>query len=161
MRHSNLAVWHVLAIASILQAACQPEPQKGGLRPAPQVPPPPPGPLFVVTEADLGTLDENRIGRVGFPGRPQLLERVELELPQDHPMAQQGGVLILEIIIGVSGRIVKARVLRGPETPELRANLVRCLRDWRFTPAMYQGEAWAVSKNVTFNFWPPGKRVSG
>jgi hypothetical protein len=109
----------------------------------------PASPWFDVHPADAAALDESRIGRVGFPGtRPWRLSGAELELPPGHPLAA-GGVLIVETVVAPSGRIAKARLLRGDAHPALRARLVDCLRTWTFAPATYQGEAWAVGWNVT------------
>jgi hypothetical protein len=69
--------------------------------------------------------------------------------------------MLLAAIIGPSGLIAKARVVRGIETPALRSRLVECLRGWRFEPATYRGERWAVEWHLTLNFWPPSKGVSG
>ena len=116
---------------------------------------------FPVHVAEAAALDERRIGRVGFPGsKPELLRRVPLRAPAMHPLAKLGGVLIVETVVSSTGSVAKARVLAGIETPELRENLVRCLQGWRFAPAMYQGEAWAVDWNLTFRFWPPGQELS-
>ncbi|KAB2969700.1 MAG: TonB family protein [Thermoanaerobaculia bacterium] len=115
----------------------------------------PEGQWFVVNEAEMASLDEDRIGRIGFPGtRPRLLRRSELKVPPGHPLARQGGVLVLETVIGPSGNIVQARMLRGLETPELRASLLRCLRAWKFAPAMYRGEPWPVAWTLTLSVRP-------
>lgn len=109
----------------------------------------PASPWFDVHPADAAALDESRIGRVGFPGtRPRRLGGAELELPPGHPLAA-GGVLIVETVVAPTGRIAKARLLRGDTHPALRARLVECLRTWTFAPAVYQGEAWAVGWNIT------------
>lgn len=108
---------------------------------------------FAVDEVELSTLDEERIGQVGFPP-PTLLTRHELEIPPGHPIASDGGVIFVEAIVGAGGRIAKARLLRGGEWPELRESLVRCLRQWEYRPAVYQGEASAVTQYVAFSFRP-------
>lgn len=121
----------------------------------------PEGQWFVVSAAETASLNEDRIGRIGFPGtRPRLLRRSELQVPSGHPLARQGGVVVLETVIGPSGDIVRARVLRGLETPELRASLLRCLRAWKFAPAMYQGEPWAVGWTLTLSVRPPDEGAS-
>lgn len=108
---------------------------------------------FAVDEVELSTLDEERIGQVGFPP-PALLTRHELEIPPGHPITSHGAVIVLEAIVGVGGRIAKARLLRGGERPELRESLVRCLRQWEYRPAVYQGEASAVTQVIIFNIRP-------
>lgn len=104
-----------------------------------------PGEWFVVSESALATVDEARIGRIGFPGTPpRIVRRGRLEVPAGHPLAREGGVVIVTTVVAPNGRIARARVVRGVETPQLRASLVRCLRDYEFEPAMYEGEGWAV-----------------
>jgi len=131
-------------------------------RPAPrheaEPPPVPPSSLigkwFVVTPGDVATLDEDRIGRVGFPGRPVLLRRREIEVPDDSEVARTGAVFVVEAIVGTSGNIVKACLRKGPEVPGLEEELVRCLRGWKFRPAFYKGEPWAVDWSLTLAVRP-------
>lgn len=136
-------------------AACQrPAPRESG----PQAP----GEWFVVSESTLATVDEARIGRIGFPGTPpRTVRRGRLEAPDGHPLAREGGVVIVTSVVAPNGRIARARVVRGVETPELRANLVRCLRDYEFEPAMYEGEGWAVEYSLSLRVRPPGTPGTG
>lgn len=135
---ARTAVCAALLLLTGVVAACQ--------RTAPRdYVPQAPGEWFVVNESALATVDEARIGRIGFPGTPpRLVQRGRLEVPDGHPPAREGGLVIVTAVVAPTGEIARARVVRGVETPGLRANLLRCLRDYEWEPAMYKGEAWAV-----------------
>lgn len=154
MKFKPLVSSLALALLATTSSGCGTEPRRSQAE-APSRSHREPGPWLPVHEAELPTLDENRIGRVGFPGRPQLVERSELALPPDHPLSKRGGTIIVEAIIGTSGNIVKARVIAGPDDAEVRANVVQCLRSWKFTPATYEGEPWAVGMYLSLNVPAP------
>jgi len=143
----------LLALLAATALGCSDPPPRPPIRAAETPVKAVPSEWFAVDEAEFSTLDEERIGQIGFPP-PTLLARHELEIPPGHPFAASGGVVFVEAIVGAGGRIAKARLLRGGEWPELRENLVRCLRQWEYRPAVYQGEASAVTQVIIFNIRP-------
>jgi protein TonB len=64
--------------------------------------------------------------------------------------ARQQGVVILETIIDVDGNVTTVRVLRG--YPLLDESAVEAVRQWRFTPALLNGQPIPVVMTVTVNF---------
>jgi protein TonB len=73
--------------------------------------------------------------------------------PRYPPVAQSArieGVVILETVIDVQGRVESARVLRS--VPLLDQAALDAVRQWRFTPARLNGEAVPVVMTVTVNF---------
>jgi TonB family protein len=91
--------------------------------------------------------DDPRIGRVGFAGTPPvLLKRVEPSTGRIRTGVH--GVVILEIINDPQGVPCSDEVLRSlrPDADEAAVNAVK---QWRFTPAKLNGDAWPVAANVT------------
>lgn len=115
----------------------------------------PPGPWFVVDEAALALVDEERVGKVGFPGRLQLLQRADLEPPVDHPIRRSGGVVIVHTEIAPNGRIARARLVRASPFQTLEPALVSCLRQWEFEPIRYRDEPWSVRYTISLAVHPP------
>lgn len=64
--------------------------------------------------------------------------------------AHKEGVVILEAVLDVQGRVESVRVLRS--IPLLDQAAVDAVRQWRFTPALLNGEAVPVVMTVTVNF---------
>ena len=64
--------------------------------------------------------------------------------------AQVQGVVILEAVLDASGRVESVRVLRS--IPLLDQEAVEAVRQWRFTPALLNGEPVPVVMTVTVNF---------
>jgi TonB family protein len=106
---------------------------------------------FVVNQAELRSIEGVPIGAVCFNGSPPKPVATRLlELPDTHPFRRGGGVVVVHTVINAKGLVVKAQILRGPETPELREAVVRCLREWRYEPARDRhGAPWAVHFMVT------------
>ncbi len=69
------------------------------------------------------------------------------------PVAQAArvqGVVILEAIIGTTGRVTEVRVLRS--VPLLDDAALDAVRQWRYTPPLLNGTPVAVIVTVTVNF---------
>jgi protein TonB len=64
--------------------------------------------------------------------------------------ARVQGVVILEAVLDVQGRVQSVRVLRS--IPLLDQAAVEAVQQWRFTPALLNGEAVPVVMTVTVNF---------
>jgi len=64
--------------------------------------------------------------------------------------AHQEGVVILETIIDVGGRVETVRALRG--YPLLDQAAIDAVRQWRFTPALLNGQPVPVVMTVTVHF---------
>jgi protein TonB len=60
------------------------------------------------------------------------------------------GVVILEAVLDDQGRVESVRVLRS--IPLLDQAAVDAVRQWRFTPALLNGQAVPVVMTVTVNF---------
>jgi TonB family protein len=90
--------------------------------------------------------------RVG-PGvtEPIELTRVKPQLVQNKSLST--GVIILEGIITVDGKVERVRVLR-PVSPEADEAAVEAVRQWRYRPATYQGRPVPVYLTVTVNLCP-------
>ena len=64
--------------------------------------------------------------------------------------ARVEGVVILEAVIDVQGRVESARILRS--IPLLDQAALDAVRQWRFTAARLNGDAVPVVMTVTVNF---------
>ena len=64
--------------------------------------------------------------------------------------AKISGIVILEVEIGVEGRVQEARVLRS--IPELDDAALEAVRQWEYTPRRVDGEPMPVKMSVTIQF---------
>ena len=70
--------------------------------------------------------------------------------PAEALAARIQGVVILEAVIGVDGRVNDARVLRS--IPLLDQAAVDAVRQWEYTPTLLNGVPTPVIMTVTVNF---------
>ncbi|MEK6630650.1 MAG: energy transducer TonB, partial [Acidobacteriota bacterium] len=70
--------------------------------------------------------------------------------PVDATQARIQGVVIIEVLVGESGKVQDARVLRS--IPLLDQAALDAVRQWVFTPTLLNGSAVAVIMTVTVNF---------
>ena len=82
--------------------------------------------------------------------RPRKIVDVAPEYPALARAARQQGVVILETIIDVRGNVESVRVLRG--YPLLDDAAIAAVKQWRFTPALLNGQPVPVVMTVTVNF---------
>lgn len=86
-------------------------------------------------------------------GKVQVPRKISGDPPGYPPIAQSArvqGVVILEAIIGVDGRVEQLRVLRS--IPLLDAAAIEAVRQWQYTPTLLNGVAVPVIMTVTVNF---------
>jgi protein TonB len=81
---------------------------------------------------------------------PRKIVDVKPLYPSLAQVARQEGVVILETIIDTRGNVETVRVLRG--YPLLDQPAVDAVRQWRFTPALLNGQPIPVVMTVTVNF---------
>jgi hypothetical protein len=109
-----------------------------------------PGAWFVVDRQADAAMAGLTTWAVGFPGQlPHLLQRGELKLPPGHPLNRVPYTFVVELTLAPTGRIARARILRGLDTATLRAAFADDLKDWLYTPAMLDGKAVSVYQVVT------------
>lgn len=87
---------------------------------------------------------------------PREIKRVEPTLPEAVRKAVQG-VCILEVLINEEGEIESVCVLRGLR-PDVDAEIVKAVRQWRFAPAISRGKAVPVVMTITDTIPPKGPR---
>ena len=101
-------------------------------------PPPPPPPVQVPIPLHSGIKAPRKIVDVA-PVYPALAQQV-----------RKDGIVILETVIDANGGVESVRVLRS--VPLLDQAAVDAVKQWRFTPAMLNGQAVPVVMTVTVNF---------
>lgn len=87
----------------------------------------------------------------GDVSAPVIVERVEPEYPETARRVHMEGVVILEAVITVAGRVEQVRVLKTAN-PLLDAAAERAVRQWRYRPATLNGRAVNVYLTVTVTF---------
>ena len=112
------------------------------------LPPPPPPPL---PPAPMAERPPVRIG--GEVTAPALLERVEPTYPPLALRAKMTGIVILEAVVGLEGRVEEVRVLRS--MPFLDAAAVAAVSQWRYSPLLLNGQPERFVLTVTLNFSLP------
>ncbi|HCE03424.1 MAG TPA: energy transducer TonB, partial [Acidobacteria bacterium] len=110
----------------------------GGLLAAPPPPPPPPPP----------PTEPVRVG--GNVSPPTKTKDVAPIYPAVAQSARVSGVVILEAVIGVDGRVTDVKVLR--EVALLSDAAIAAVRQWEYTPTMLNGSPVPVIMTVTVNF---------
>ena len=101
-------------------------------------PPPPPPPVQAPQRLHSGIVAPRKVVDVA-PVYPAYAQQ-----------ARKEGVVILETVIDANGGVESVRVLRS--VPLLDQAAVEAVRQWRFTPAMLNGQAVPVVMTVTVNF---------
>ncbi len=86
---------------------------------------------------------------------PRKIVDVSPAYPAVARSARVEGVVILEAVIDAQGRVESVRVLRS--IPTLEQVAVDAVRQWRFTPALLNGEPVPVVMTVTVNFMLQGR----
>ena len=84
---------------------------------------------------------------------PQKVKDVPPVYPDEARRAGVHGMVILEVVIGVDGRVTDARVLRT--IPLLEAAAVNAVKQWVYEPTLVDGQAVPVSVTVTVVFPHP------
>jgi protein TonB len=125
----------------------------------------PPGePSGGVSEFDIGNrgpvplvADVPVLPQMSSPVRPGGVVKTPIKVrhvPPVYPaIAQQArvdGVVIIEAVVGVDGRVVEAHVLRSK--PLLDEAALSAVRQWEFTPTTLNGVPVPVIMTVTVNF---------
>jgi protein TonB len=64
--------------------------------------------------------------------------------------AKVTGIVVIETVIGVNGRVAEARVIRS--VPLLDQAALDAVRQWEFVPTMIDGVPTPVIMSVTLNF---------
>jgi TonB family protein len=84
---------------------------------------------------------------------PMLISRTAPKYPPEARKARAGGIVIVEVIIDKTGRVVAARILKALPFG-LSEAAVEAVKQWRFKPATVRGKAIDVFFNLTVNFRP-------
>jgi protein TonB len=110
----------------------------------PPTPPPPPPPGWPANAVRVG----------GNLKQPLKTKHVAPIYPPIAQSANVQGVVILEVVIGVDGKVQDARVLRS--IPLLDQAAVDAVRQWEFTPTLLNGTPVPVIMTVTVQFTTGG-----
>ena len=81
---------------------------------------------------------------------PRLLKQTRPVYPQEAFIKKIEGVVTLEIVIGVDGKVGRARVLRS--IPQLDAAAIQTVRQWVFSPAIKGGRPVATIAQAPVSF---------
>ncbi len=81
---------------------------------------------------------------------PRLLKMTRPVYPQEAFIKKIEGVVTLEIVIGIDGKVGRARVLRS--IPQLDNAAIQTVRQWVFSPAIKGGRPVATIANAPVSF---------
>ena len=95
-----------------------------------------------------GGLQPVRVG--GQIKAPTQIRKVQPSYPLEAQAAKVQGIVILEAIIGVDGRVTDARVLRS--VPLLDQAAVDAVKQWEYTPTLLNGVPTPIIMTVTVTF---------
>ncbi len=98
-------------------------------------------------------VDTNGVRRVRVGGNVatgNLVRQSPPVYPTDAKDARIQGMVVLETVIGIDGKVLDAKPLSGP--PELLQAAVDSVKTWRYKPVVMNGAAMEVVTTVTVNF---------
>ena len=81
---------------------------------------------------------------------PTQIKKVQPVYPAEAQAAKVQGIVIMEAIIGVDGRVTDVKVLRS--VPLLDQAAADAVRQWEYTPTLLNGAPVAVIMTVTVTF---------
>lgn len=81
---------------------------------------------------------------------PRLLKQTRPVYPQEAFIKKIEGVVMLEILIGIDGRVGRSRILRS--IPQLDAAAIQTVRQWVFSPAIKGGRPVATIAQAPVSF---------
>jgi protein TonB len=81
-----------------------------------------------------------------------LIHRVEPEYPESVRATGLQGVIVLDIVVGRDGSVLKMKPLNGPDV--LARSATDALRWWKFEPYRLNGEPVVVETTVAVEFKP-------
>ncbi len=85
---------------------------------------------------------------------PRATQRAALEYPKEAKRKGIQGYVLFNLLIGKDGRVQRSKILEAVPEGVFEDAAAASVRQWRFEPATYQGEAvkvWAKQK-ITFKF---------
>lgn len=105
--------------------------------------------LFLVVEAPPSkNATAQEIDRVT---PPRAVEKAAPTYPEEARKIRLQGVVIVQVVIEKDGSVSRTRILKGLH-PTLDEAAVEAIRQWRFEPALLDGEPVAVQYHLTINF---------
>ena len=81
---------------------------------------------------------------------PRILKQTRPVYPQEAFIKKIEGVVMLEIVIGIDGKVGRARVLRS--IPQLDSAAIQTVRQWIFSPAIKGGRPVSTIANAPVSF---------
>jgi TonB family protein len=89
--------------------------------------------------------------RIGSEIRaPRKVEDTRAQYPEEARAVGLEGTVIMELWVDDTGRVVRARMLRG--IPMLEESAIAAVMQWRFAPVVVDGRAVPIRMTVTHNF---------
>lgn len=116
---------------------------RAAARPMPSIPPP-------ELRPPAGSMPSQPLRVGGRIKEPRKVKNVAPVYPAIAKEARVQGVVILECVIGADGKVKDIKVLRG--IPLLDFAAVEAVRQWEYTPTLYEGVAVPVIMTITVNF---------
>ena len=98
----------------------------------------------------VGKPEDYPVRAVGDVKPPRLIRRVEPRYPEIARQAGIHGVVILEAMTDIHGRVIDVRILRS--LPLLDEAVVEAVRQWIYEPLMVNGRPRPVTFTVTVRF---------
>jgi len=106
------------------------------------------GTLGGVIGGVIGGTGDNPV--LDYDQPPRLLKQTRPVYPQEAFIKKIEGVVMLEIVIGIDGKVGRARVLRS--IPQLDSAAIQTVRQWVFTPAIKGGRPVSTIANAPVSF---------
>jgi len=145
--------WHDVASVTRSRAVQSPAPAPESPA-APSSPAPDPAPASDPQAAPAPTTrtaDDPNVLRVGTQvSEPKKIKDFKPIYPEVAKANGVQGVVILQVLVDVDGRVIDAAVLRGH--PLLNQAALDAVNEWEFTPTLLNGQPVQIQMSVTINF---------
>jgi TonB family protein len=142
--------WHDVARDDGSLAPRPPSPASDG-RAAATAPQPQPDPQPAPASRDAVGADVQPPLKIGGQiGEPKKIRDMRPVYPEEAKANGIQGLVILQVLIDIDGRVVDAQILRGH--PLLNEAAIDAVTQWEFTPTLLNGDPVQVQLTVTINF---------
>jgi TonB family protein len=143
-------------VGTVFVCACHTEARKAASSPGssePQSDSPVPDRIEVSAAQPALGCAEVKTWRIGFPGTaPVIVKRVD-PIIADSTLSATRGVVTVEAVVDRTGSVCEATVVRSLG-PGVDRAVVAAVKEWRFKPAMLNGEPQQVAYNISIPIGP-------
>ena len=101
---------------------------------------------------DAGAVKNMVMTQDSVDAMPRIMQRTSPRYPPRARASGLTGLVTLNLLIGLSGEVIKVKVLQSTPPGVFDEAAIEAVRGWQFSPATYQGQAVKVWARQTLRF---------